>query len=297
MRQAVTFTGEALGSPLRLLVVAPFRTAEAAWAAVRDEMVAVEAELSRFRVDSQLTRLNGATPSCVPVSGRLRHALSVAWRAYRSTNGRFDPRIIGALEAAGERAGLAIPPSPPRLAAGERWLVAGRGRMGVTAPVDLGGLGKGLALRWSAGRIRRMGVGDFLLEAGGDLVAGGSAPGGGGWRVSLAGPEGRRPVGVLQLPVGPVALATSAVTRRTHLIDPSTMRPTETPVRQATVAAADPAWAEVRSKVAILEGAPRPAEIAWWYGPAGGLRATGSARSWIVWSVSPSSPSPSTAVC
>lgn len=289
----MAFAGEALGSPLRLVVVAPERVAQAAWAAVRDEMAAVDAELSRFRSDSQLARLNRASPSCIAVGRRLRLAMAVAWRAYRSTNGRFDPRIIGALEAAGEHAGVPLPRSPLALVAGERWLRRDRVSTAVTAPVDLGGLGKGLALRWSSDRIRRLGVTDFLLEAGGDLVAHGTAPDGGGWRVSVAGPDGRRPVAVLRLPAGQVALATSSVTRRAHIIDPRTLQPVESPVRQVTVAARDPAWAEVRTKVALLGGAPTPSQVAWWYGADGRLQATESATEWIAWT--PVGPAPSTA--
>lgn len=283
MRSAAAFADQALGSPLRLLVVAPPRAAEAAWVAVRAEMAAVDAALSRHRADSQLTLLNRASPGCIPVGGRLRHALALAWRAYRSSLGRFDPRIIAALEAAADRAGVPLPPSPARLTPDERWLRVDRDGMGVLAPVDLGGIGKGLALRWSAERIRRLGVRDFLLEGGGDIVAGGAAPGDGGWRVSLAGPDGRRPLAVLELPVATVALATSAQTRRRHIIDPATLRPVDGPVRQTTVAGVDPAWAEVRSKLAVLDGAPAGAELAWWYGADGRLQATASARTWIAW--------------
>lgn len=294
MRPATAFAGEALGSPLRLRIVAPPRTAEEAWTAVRAEMAAVDAALSRHRADSQLTMLNRASPGCIAVGGRLRHALTLAWRAYRSSLGRFDPRIIAAMEAAGDRAGVSIPPSPARLRADERWLRADRHRLGVLAPVDLGGIGKGLGLRWSAERIRRLGVRDFLLEAGGDIVAAGSPPGG-GWRISLAGPEGQRPLAVIELPVGAVALATSARTRRRHIIDPSTLRPVDGPVRQATVAGPDPAWAEVRSKLALLDGAPAGTERAWWYGADGRLQATASAREWIAWEAL--SPSASSAAC
>ena len=57
------------------------------------------------------------------------------------------------------------------------------GRAAVAAPVDLGGIGKGLALRWTFGRIARLlaladGGRGALLEAGGDLVATGSGAAG-----------------------------------------------------------------------------------------------------------------------
>ena len=44
--------------------------------------------------------------------------------------------------------------------------------------IDLGGIGKGLALRWAAAKLERKGFDTFLLEAGGDLVSRGLPPDG-----------------------------------------------------------------------------------------------------------------------
>lgn len=269
MRATASFVDEALGSPLRLRVVAPARSAEAAWAAVRDEMAAVDAELSRFRTDSQLTRLNRSSPSWVVVGRRLRLAMAVAWRAYRSTHGRFDPRIIGVLEAMNERADEPPPPSPPRLATGERWLLRDRTTVAVTAPVDLGGIGKGLAVRWASQVLAGAGRA-VLVEAGGDLFAAGPGPDGTGWRVGVEDPRGGPdPVAVLGLE--DLGCATSSVRVRHwrvngravhHIVDPRTGEPADSGLLSVTVVGPDPALAEIWSKALFLAGRGRVRRLA-----------------------------------
>jgi thiamine biosynthesis lipoprotein len=195
-------------------------------------------------------------------------ALGVAWRAHRRTDGLFDPRRT---RGAGE--GGRAP-----------WLIR-RGRSLATAEaLDLDGIGKGLALRWCAARLAALGVADYLLVAGGDLVAAGSASAGIPWRVSMAGIVPPVPTAVIDLPVAPAALATSAVTRRRdHIIDPRTGRPVRGPLLQVSIAARDPAWAEVWTKVALIQGAADPDATAWWLGADGALEATSRAEARTAW--------------
>ena len=72
-----------------------------ALAAARDEVEACEQALSRFRRDSDLSRLNAAAGDWVRVDSRLVDALAAALRAREDTDGRFDPTILPALVAAG----------------------------------------------------------------------------------------------------------------------------------------------------------------------------------------------------
>jgi thiamine biosynthesis lipoprotein len=265
------FTGDALGSPIRLVLGTTSRSAARAWADVLDELAAVDRSLSGHRDDSALARLNAdaGLPRATP--RRLRAALALAWRAYRVTGGLFDPRVTA---VGGSRARLASTP----------WLRRVGDEIAVTAPVDLGGVGKGLALRWCARRLRTVGVTSFLLVAGGDLVACGRAPGGGPWRIGVAGLGRMSQVGVLSLPDRAVAVATSALTRDPdHILDPRTGQPPAGPLRQASVAAADPAWAEIWSKVALIEGIAPAARPGWWVEADGRLRTTAAGRAWVAW--------------
>lgn len=272
--------GRAMGSPLRLTLpgVVEDPKIDAAWHTVRGVFGVADHDLTRFDAASPLSQLNRASGSSVPVPRTLARALTAAWRAFRHSGGRFDPRIIGALERAGERAGVVLPPSPPRLCATDRWLWldARRGEAAVAAPVDLGGIGKGLALRWAATALRRAGHRDFLIQAGGDIVAAGIGPAARPWVVGLSDPTGGPP-STIALRDAALATSSTAVRRwrgsdgilRHHLIDPSTLEPAPTELLSVTVRHEDPAWAEVLAKVGFIAGsrvgASLEGETAWWH--------------------------------
>jgi thiamine biosynthesis lipoprotein len=298
----VRFAGRAMGSPLRL-TLGPQGidrgSAAAAWAEVLDEFERSEQAMSRFRDTSELTALNRAagTGREVVVGRRLERAVLAADRARRVTGGTFDPRVLTDLDRLGYR-GAAL---PTREAGGTGTIgLACRpapGRLRVDRPIDLGGIGKGLALRWAAGRLDRLGVGSFLLEAGGDLVARG--PGADGdWRVGIEDPSGSVPP-LAVIAIRDVAVTTSSVGVNAwlqdgrpvhHLVDPATGQPGGAGLLAVTVAAPDPTWAEVWSKALFLAGRSGVADLArarglaaWWIDADGCLSMTAAGRVRTVW--------------
>jgi thiamine biosynthesis lipoprotein len=127
--------------------------------------------------------------------------------------------------------------------------------------IDLGGFAKG----WTVDRATRLLPGDqpWLLNAGGDLLARGSGPSGGGWLVGVEDPtQPGTDVAVLQ--IRDRAVATSSTMRRRwlsddgavchHIIDPSTGRPAETDLASVTVVADSVTEAEVMAKRLLLSG-------------------------------------------
>jgi thiamine biosynthesis lipoprotein len=172
------------------------------------------------------------------------------------------------------------------------------GRLRVDDPIDLGGIGKGLALRWAARRLDRHGMRSYLLEAGGDLVARGAGPTVDGWSVGIEDPFG----GVSPLAViaaRDLAVTTSSIGVHAwvvdgrpvhHLLDPATGQPGGDGLLAVTVAATDPAWAEVWSKTLFLAGRDGIAQLArgrglaaWWIATDGCLEMTPAARLRTVW--------------
>ncbi len=244
------FEARAMASPLRLTVVDDGardadRAAEGAWAEVIDEFEASEQAMSRFRDTSDLMRLDreAGTGRPVTVPRRLERALVAADRAHRVTGGRFDPRLARALDRLGYAGAALGPPTRAEdgattgpvaaVASSDGPVVrrAGRGRMTVERPVDLGGIGKGLALRWAAARAEARGIGPYLLEAGGDLVVRGPGPGDAPWLVGIEDPAGGEALAAIA--VGTGAVATSSVRIRSwvhegravhHLLDPADRR-------------------------------------------------------------------------
>ena len=161
-----------MGSPLRL-TLGGSAAGDMAWDGVVASFEGSEHAMSRFRETSEITSFNRLAGRGVMglASDRLRRALVAADRARRITGGRFDPSVLVDLDRLGYR-GAPLPhvAPPPN---GESAVVERRGRHAICLPrpVDLGGIGKGLALRWAAAELGAAGQTDFLLEAGGDLVA------------------------------------------------------------------------------------------------------------------------------
>ena len=319
-----SFSGRALGSELRMFVRATSGPAaagasrrattsraaeEAAWNCVLDEFAAVDAALSRFRDDSELTALNrlAGTDAVVDVSWRLRETVAIMHRAGRVTAGRFDPTVLGVLEELGELGasvfrGHDVTESarslgPVAIRDGSR-LERPRRIRAPERPLDTGGIGKGLALRW-AGR-RALGLlparSRLLLDAGGD-----GEPG--VWQIGIEDPvaigdPGAGPIAVAELHAGAVATSSIGVRRWRapdgtevhHLIDPVHRAPARTGLIAVTVAANDPAWAEVWTKALFLAGrqgirdeARGRGLAAWWIDLNGRLGMTPAARAQTTW--------------
>ncbi len=252
----LTRTFRAMGTDIELLLDAePGERAESALDRAEAEFERLEQVMSRFRDDSELSRLNrdgtitGASPDLVRVVG-------MALDARETTAGRFDPTVHDAVVAAGYDVSFDdVAPDAAADAVAQRPRCGGRVLMkGLTIELepgfrlDLGGIGKGYA----ADRVAELLaiVGPCLVNAGGDL-----AVRGGSW-----------PVGVtdevtLELTQG--GLATSGRDRRSwtrngearhHLIDPATgLSAADTPIR-VTVVAGSAAAAEVAAKTAFLGG-------------------------------------------
>lgn len=302
-----------MGSPLRLTLVdlgarASDEPMRSAWSAVSEEFEAAEEAMSRFRESSDLTAINRAvgTGRATRVDRRLVRALIAADRAGRVTAGRFDARVLGDLERLGYR-GVPLAPAPPAeaMTAG-RWLTVDvrSSHLAVQVPIDLGGIGKGLTLRWAARTLEQAPMTGpeigYLLEAGGDLVARAPAPTGGDWSIAIEDPAGgTEPTAVISLRSGAVATSSISINRWRdetgravhHLIDPRTGEPGGEGLWAVTVAGPDPAWAEVWSKSLFLAGIEGIGALArsrglacWWIRDDGELEMTPGARLRTIWS-------------
>jgi thiamine biosynthesis lipoprotein len=224
------------------------------FAAVEAEFERLEALLSRFRPDSELSRLNAA--GTLDAGPDLLAVTQAALAARERSGGRFDPTVHDALVAAGYDRSFELLTSDdsdrngraPRCG-GRVYVDNSRITLAPGARLDLGGIAKGYAVDRAAAILAE--CGPCLVNAGGDLVARG-----GSWPVGLEGAEV-----VLELTAG--AIATSGRDRRRwrrggqehhHLIDPATSRPAVTELLHVTVIAPTAVDAEVLAKVAFLGG-------------------------------------------
>jgi thiamine biosynthesis lipoprotein len=305
------YATRAMGSPLRATIVrVQSRRADHAWERLVTDVERTEAALSRFRAESALSQLNRTAGDGAwhTVDARLHAMAAMAARAWHHTGGRFDARILRRLEALGEHAGVALPGLERGAQAEapdvERCGIERQPRtraLRIADPLDSGGLGKGLALRWAARAALAVvpsGTG-LLIEAGGDVVVSGPQPDGGAWRIGIEDPAGgEEPMAVLELADGAVATSSTALRRWTgpdgravhHLIDPRTGEPADRGLLAVTVVHGDPAWAETWSKALFLAGsssigpeARRRGLASWWVRVDGSLEMTPAARALTIW--------------
>ena len=231
----------------------------------------VEAELSRFRPDSGLSRLNAAAGQGPQrVSPMLADALALALEARERTCGVFDPTVLPALVAAGyDRSFELVAAGGERPLSGAVPPVAraevelNRAAKTVSLPagvqIDLGGIAKG----WTVDRAAEMlgAWGAALVDAGGDIRAS-APPGGQPWPAAVANPfKEDQDLALAHLTGG--AVATSTIMRRKwivggramhHLIDPRTGEPAKTDLVSVSGFAPTTAQAEVTATGMLIQG-------------------------------------------
>jgi thiamine biosynthesis lipoprotein len=270
----------AIGTEIRVLVVGG--PVEPARAAVATVVEAADVAYSRFRPDSELSRILASDSRSATVSPLLAQAIEAAIRAAALTDGIVDPTVGRALRLAGYDADFALvearsDPIILRVEAVPGWRAIGwdreRRRLRVPSGVelDLGSTGKALVSDLGlAAALEALPAGaGVLVSAGGDIAAGGAAPAG-GWRVLMAedsGAPAEGPGEIVAIDSG--GLATSSTTVRRwrrgdvvvhHLLDPRSGRPAEGPWRTASAVAATCVDANVAATAAIVLGSDA---VAW----------------------------------
>ncbi len=264
----------AMNTDVEVVACVPIRErarGEAILARVRCLFSGVEAALSRFDPESELSRLKRSAGSYFHASELLFAVLQTAKEAARSTGGIFAPTILPLLLGAGydrsfedlsERADG--PPVQPGVSTHMGRPPTGRSTIRLFIPagagIDLGGIAKG----WTADIAARMldELAGFAVDAGGDIVLRGSRADGSLWPMGVADPSNPgRDITILNL--SNCAVCTSSTARRRwrkgetdchHLIDPRSGKPSASGVVSATVVARSAAMAEVIAKTALILG-------------------------------------------
>jgi thiamine biosynthesis lipoprotein ApbE len=265
---------QALGSSLRVIVTRPGSLSAAA-AAVDRVVRAIDDAASRFREDSELSRLNASPDRDVAVSPLLAKAIAAALRGARLTGGAVDPTIGSAIRLAGydtDFARVAPDGGPIKLVAesvpGWQAVRFDAGTRVVRLPrgveIDLGATAKALASDLAAAAaFDAAGGGGVLVSLGGDIAVAGEPPPE-GWLIQTSEDSGA-PIDdseeTVSIESGGLATSSTTVRRWTrggvalhHIIDPATGLPVSGRWRTATVVAATCVDANIASTAAIVLG-------------------------------------------
>lgn len=275
-------TFDCMGCRFRVLVEGGTDPQQAAFAA-EQLLHDIDARLSRFQPESEISRFNSDPRETVPASALLRQAVSTAVAAAERSGGQVDPTLLDPLEAAGyreTRVGMtplpvaealrdapARRPATPSTSRSWSTVVVDDHAETISRPpglrIDVGGTAKGLAADLAADVVAGFSPDRFLIDCAGDLVIGGTS--GEPYEVGVEHPV--TGTVVLDIPYAKGGMATSGINRRCwrgddgvprhHLLDPATGAPAWTGLAGATALATTAAEAETIAKMALLAGPER----------------------------------------
>ncbi|MER7073017.1 FAD:protein FMN transferase [Terrabacter sp. NPDC000476] len=272
---AATF--RAIGTSNTVLVTRPEVLGDAL-AIARGHLEQVDAAVSRFRPDSEVSRLAEKArhaPAEAFVSPVFTAYLLAALRVARLTGGLVDPTVGAALVATGYDGDLDVVRAREgfhqvRVAPVPRWhtvhlnVSARRVTVAPGTLLDLGASAKAHAADTIAALLAARLPGGFAVNLGGDVAVAGELPAG-GWAVGIEGADAV--VREVVTSTGQ-AVATSSTRLRVwptddgprhHVIDPRTGRPAAAVWAQVSCAAVSCLEANAASTAAVVLGADAPA--------------------------------------
>ncbi len=219
----------------------------------------VEQACSRFDPDSELSSLCRRPGKTIAVSPLLFEAVRFALAVAGETDGAFDPTVGLRMSARGYnrdyRSGTtvrsAVEPDPSATFR-DVHLDSDRGTITLRRPLllDLGAAAKGFAIDLAAESLRSRG--NFLIDAGGDLSAGGHNARSTAWSVGIRHPRGDGLIDTVA--VSDAAVCTSGdYERGSHLLDPRTGEPASA-LASVSVVAESALVADVLATAAFVLG-------------------------------------------
>lgn len=240
----------------------------------KEKVLLLESILSRFREDSEVSRINAGAGQWVDVSRDTVQNLLLAQDAYVRTRGFFNPFMGYVLEDLGYKvtfeniqheteltlsAGVpfVIPVRSP-LCVDKEGL---RARLEPGYKIDLGGISKGWIVEQAADVLVEHAVTGFIINAGGDMVcrtSQGDVP----WVIGITDPFDQKKQ-IVNVDLYNTCVATSGTYRRKwsvnhkevhHIMDPFLGEPVKSDIISCTVMHRSLTEAEVLAKVALILG-------------------------------------------
>ena len=252
------FSHKAMATTFEIFIVHADRqyAAQAALAAF-DELDRLEAELSRFIENSDVSRINNLTANNpLRVGLPAFECLQLSVRIYNQTNGAFDITIGSLLDCWLDEDKKMRCPSAEQLNVARQHTDSHLIELDeaqhtvklLTSPVriDLGGIGKGYAIDQMAGLLSDWSIDTALVHGGySSVLAIGAPPGTKGWPLTLSNPANYKQI-LASIFLRDRAFSGSGLQKGPHIIDPHSGRPVEDKVA-AWACAANAATADALS--------------------------------------------------
>lgn len=270
----VALNGPTMGTRWSALLYLP-KGAEtvALQAALQAAVARVDAQMSLWRADSDLNRLNAAPlGEWVALGAEITQVLHLGLTIGRASGGAFDMTMGDAVrawgfgpEGASEVAIGAARAAPRRPAweAVELDRAGARARRLAPVSLDLNGIAKGYGTDCLARALKAEGVAAGLVGIDGEMRALGRRPDGEGWTIAVEAPEAGRRAAHSMLVLEEAAVATSGDYRHfvtvqgralAHTMDPRRGMPLRAPPASVTVVAQSCAAADAWATALMVAG-------------------------------------------
>ena len=284
--EQLTLAGRTMGTTWSVVVAAPDPALDAASleTALAERLVEINALMSTYDPDSELSRFNAAPAGeWFEVHPELLEVLEIARELAALTDGALDVTIGPLVNLWGFGAAPGKRRVPDDAAIADALASSGFDRLALrSAPpalrkagalyVDLSAIAKGYAVDELAELLDEAGVERYLVEIGGEIRVRGRNARGVPWQVGIERPDAsRRAVARTAIGLETGAVATSGDYRNffsvdgvrySHTIDPSTGRPVSHDVASVTVIHPSAAWADGWATALNVLGAERGLAVA-----------------------------------
>ena len=234
----------------------------------------INRSMSTYREDSEISRFNRAPPdSPILLSSDFIEVFDIARKVAQASGGSYDVTVAPLVDlwGFGPAPRRDIPDQAVREAAlaqvGESALELNREAQTLIkrAPrqLDFSSVAKGYAVDRIAEFLLARGIGDFLVEIGGEIRVAGNSPQGKPWRIAIERPNPALREAMATLEISDVAVATSGDYRNffeldgvrySHNIDPRTGHPVKHELVSVTVLHASAAVADAWATALLVAG-------------------------------------------
>jgi thiamine biosynthesis lipoprotein len=250
---------------------------------IRDLFTKVDRELSNWNPDSWVSRFNrmgkGEEVPCPPHAFEvLNLSMELAYR----TNGALDPTVapLVALWGFGESPGSRRVPEEAEIGetlelCGYQYLDLDPDKLAVSKQLDgvqlnLSAVAKGYTVDLVADLLTQSGIGNHLVNIGGEVRAKGTKVDHTPWMIGVAGTRSSEEAITERIPMTSGAVATSGDSQRyfehrgrrfSHIIDPRTGRPVESQLRSVSIMAPSCALADGLATACFVLGPEEGAKL------------------------------------
>lgn len=231
-----------------------------------------ESQFSRFIATSELSMVNKRAGQKTKVTGPFLELLDAALQLHGKTDGLYNPALLPKLQAAGYLGSWPHPENSDasldyrqRMTTDAQKIIVGPDwvKLPATMALDFGGIGKGYLLDLLGDKLESIGVTNYWLSLGGDILCRGHDVDGEGWQIAVADAYSNVTAGHFSAQKDVrLAVATSGITKRRghswhHIIDPSTGKPAVSDLATATVADQSATRADVIATCLIIVGSQK----------------------------------------